>query len=132
MFPPIRYAARGGQILGGFRRKIVKTGKYDHFACEYFRSEPGIVLGAVGSLSSVRSTHSLSRPLMGGVQKSVRRIYLHDGATIDLHRKYDPLEPSLYFAIYIFNGHANESGGQVTQKLFEIQHFRDMDRRFCG
>ena len=58
---------------------------------------------------------------MGGVHSSIRGIHLHDGAAIDSQRKHDLLKPSLYFAINVFNGYADESGGQITQELLEIR-----------
>ncbi len=55
---------------------------------------------------------------------SIRRIYLHDGAAIDIHRKHDLLKPSLYFGIDLFSRYADEGGGQITQKLLEVNEFR--------
>jgi hypothetical protein len=61
---------------------------------------------------------------VGRVNSPIRSIYLHDGTAIDIHRKHDQLKPSLYFDIDTLGRHADEGGGQVTEKLLEIHGFR--------
>src|SRR5258708_16226081 len=57
-------------------------------------------------------------------QSTIGGIDEHDGAAIDIYRKHDSQEPPLYFAINLFNGDADESGGQITQELLEVHEFR--------
>ena len=74
---------------------------------------------SVNRYAAVRGANTLSRPLMGYVEKSILRNYLHDSTAIDPHRKHDPLKPSLYFIVDLFNRDTDESSGQVAQKLRE-------------
>jgi hypothetical protein len=61
---------------------------------------------------------------VGRVNESIRRINLHYGAAIDIHRKHDQLKPSLYFGVDLFARYPDESGGQVSQELLEVYCFR--------
>src|SRR5271168_2623422 len=56
-------------------------------------------------------------------QSTIDGIDEHEGAAVDSHRKHDAQEPPLYFAINLFNGNTDESGGQIRQEFLEVHDF---------
>jgi hypothetical protein len=47
---------------------------------------------------------------VGNTQSPFDWLQLRDGAAIDLHRKHNLLEPSLYFGIDFLDGYSNKAG----------------------
>src|SRR5579862_1974196 len=118
-------------ILGGFRRHFLETRDHHNLAGEYLVCEPRIRPVVDRRPASLWRRQTLSGPLVGRVNESVCGIYLHDGAAIDIHRKDDQLEPSLYFDVDLFGSDPDESGGQISQELLEV-HQAGISSEFSG
>src|ERR1700722_10416565 len=110
-------------ILGGFRRHFLKTPDYHNLAGEYLAFEPGMRPIVDRPPASIWGRQTLTRPLVGRVNESICRIYLRDGAAIDVHRKHDELKPPLYFGVDLFSRYADEGGGQFSKELLEVHQF---------
>jgi hypothetical protein len=85
--------------------------RHYHVARCYLAIKPRGLGYPINRDAPLGGANTRSCPLMGYVENSVLRSYLHHGTAIDPHRKHDPLEPLLYFTVDLVNRDTDESGG---------------------